>query len=153
MKPSRNLWPLAIISAFIFFITGTIGLVLLACSHRADLVSADYYEQEINFQGHLERVKRTQTLAANVVIAYHAAEQQITIALPSDQLGRVISGHIQLYRPSAAGLDRRVELKLDAKGIQSVNTTGLRPGLWKLRLSWTVQDKGFFIDQQIVIGS
>jgi len=51
MKTSRNLWPLGILLAFGLFFAGTIGLVVMACSHKMDLVSADYYEREIKFAG------------------------------------------------------------------------------------------------------
>ena len=41
MKTPRNLWPTGIIVTFVLFFAGTIGLVVMACSQRADLVSAD----------------------------------------------------------------------------------------------------------------
>jgi len=43
MKPTPNLWPLGIIAAFVIFISGTISLVVMASSHKAELVSDNYY--------------------------------------------------------------------------------------------------------------
>ena len=43
MKNSRNLWPLGIIVTFSLFFAGTVSLVVMACSQKTDLVSADYY--------------------------------------------------------------------------------------------------------------
>lgn len=152
MKPPRNLWPWAIISVFALFITGTMGLVIMACSQRVDLVSSDYYEQEIKFQGHLDRARRAQRLAAGALVAYDGGKHQITIALPAEQVRQTVIGRIQLYRPSAAGLDRQFQLELDPNGVQSLATEELLPGLWKVRVSWTAGNQEFFIDQKVVIG-
>lgn len=149
----RSLWPYGIIAAFAIFITGTVALIVLACSHRTDLVSNDYYEQEIKFQNHLDRLRRTKALDVPGSVAYDAAKQRITISLPAEQLRQAVSGRVQLYRPSAAGLDRQLTLAPDSDGVQIVEARDLRPGLWKVRVSWTVGDNDYFMDQKIVIGS
>jgi nitrogen fixation protein FixH len=152
-KPQSSLWPYGIIAAFAIFITGTIGLIVLACTHRIDLVSADYYEQEIKFQNHLDQLRRTKALDAAGTVAYDAARQEITISLPIDQIRPTLCGRVQLYRPSAAALDRQVALAPNSSGIQIVEAKDLRPGLWKVRVSWSVGENDYFIDRKIVIGS
>jgi nitrogen fixation protein FixH len=153
IKQPRSLWPYGIIAAFAIFISGTIGLIVLACGHRTELVSADYYEQEIKFQNRLDQLRRTAELNVAGAIAYDAAKQQVKISLPRDQSRQPITGQVQLYRPSAAGLDRQVALTPDREGVQIVDATDLRPGLWKVRVSWMAGDKNYFIDQKVVIGS
>lgn len=153
IKPHRSLWPYAIITAFAIFISGTVALVVLAYSHRVDLVSSDYYEQEIKFQSHLDRLRRTRNLDAQGIVAYDFTTQQITISVPTNQTGQAVSGRIQLYRPSAAGLDQQVTLAPDSKGVQVVDAKDLRPGLWKVRVSWTIGDNDYFMDHKIIVGS
>ena len=147
----HNPWPFGIITAFSLFFLGTIGLVVMACSQKTDLVSNDYYEQEIKFQNHLDRLHRTERLGSRASVVYDVASQKITISLPPEQVREPVVGRIQLYRPSAARLDREVKLQPDSSGTQAIETTGLPPGLWKVRVSWTADDKEFFIDQRIVI--
>ena len=147
----RNFWPYGIISAFGCFFLGTIGLVVMACSQKTELVSNDYYEQEIKFQSHIDGVHRTDRLGSRASIAYDATSQRITISLPAEQVRQPMLGRIQLYRPSAAGLDRDVKLEPDAFGMQAIETTGLPSGLWIARVSWIANDKDFFIEQRIVI--
>ena len=153
MNTSRNLWPLGIIVTFALFFAGTVGLIIMACSQKADLVSADYYEQELKFQGRIDRVERTRHAANQASIAYNAVNQCITISLPADQAGREVSGRIELYRPSAAGLDRAIKLEPDANGVQRLDATGMVPGLWKVRVSWTVEHHDYFLDQKVVVGA
>jgi nitrogen fixation protein FixH len=153
MKPSRNLWPLGIVVTFVLFFAGTVGLIVIACSQKADLVSADYYEQELKFQGRIDRVERTRHAATQATVAYDAAGKCITVSLPADQAGHGVSGHIELYRPSASGLDRTVKLEPDTGGVQRLDASGLAPGLWRVRVSWTADHQDYFLDQKVVVGS
>jgi nitrogen fixation protein FixH len=153
MKPTKNLWPLGIILTFVLFISGTISLVVMACSQKVDLVSADYYEQEIKFQNHIDQLDRTRHLGRDGTVAYDSAARRIRIALPTEASARAIAGRIQLYRPSAAGLDRLLKLEPDAQGIQFLDATNLQRGLWKVRVSWKVKDQEYFLDQTITVGA
>jgi hypothetical protein len=153
MKTPRNLWPLGIIVTFVLFFAGTVGLVVMACSQKVDLVSADYYEQELKFQGRIDRAERARHAATQAAVTYDAAARCITLSLPTDQAGHEVSGRIELYRPSASGLDRAVKLEPDIKGVQRVDASGLVPGLWKVRVSWTVEDQDYFLDQKVVVGA
>jgi hypothetical protein len=153
MQTSRNLWPLGIIVTFVLFFTGTVCLVVMACSQKVDLVSKDYYEQELKYQGRIDRVERTQRAVTQAAIAYDAVAQCITVSLPTDQAGHEVTGRIELYRPSASGLDRALKLEPDAKGVQRVDAAGMSPGLWKVRVSWTVEKQDYYLDQKVVVGA
>jgi nitrogen fixation protein FixH len=116
-----------------------------------DLVSADYYEQELKFQGQLDRLNRTSRLGAKASAAYDPAKQCITLSLPPGETNRVVTGHIHLYRPSAAGLDRELDLQTDTAGKQNVNAANLLPGRWKVRVSWTADNQDYYLDQEIIV--
>jgi hypothetical protein len=153
MSTTRNLWPLGIVVTLAVFVTGTVGLIVMACSQRVDLVSPDYYERELRFQGQIDRVERTHHAASQASIAYDAAGKCLTVLLPADQAGREVSGRIELYRPSAAGLDRAVKLDPDAKGTQRLDASSLEPGLWRVRVSWTSEKQNYYLEQKVVVGS
>ena len=149
MKPPRNFWPFGIITAFAFFIVGTILLIAISISNRTDLLAADYYEQEIRYQGQMDRLSRAQNLPAKATAAYDNARRAITVSLPPDHASA--QGDIHLYRPSAAGLDQRVELKLDTRGSQTLDATNLRPGLWKVKVAWTVAGHDYAIEETVIV--
>ena len=153
MKPARNLWPIGIIVVCALFVAGTATLIVVACSQNTDLVSPDYYEQELRFQGQIDRIQRTRSSAAQASVAYDAAAQSITVSLPPNQVRPPVTGRIELYRPSAAGLDRAVNLEPDACGIQRLDATSLAPGLWKVRVSWTAEKESYYLEQKVVVAS
>jgi nitrogen fixation protein FixH len=151
MKPTRNLWPLGIILTFVLFGAGTATLVAFACSHKTDLVSANYYEQEIKFQKQIDRVARATSLGSSASVSYDNLKNSIAISLPPNSLNDFAGGRIQLYRPSAAKLDQEMALNLDSQGNQLVNAAILSPGLWKIRVSWTAAGQDYFIEQKVVV--
>jgi hypothetical protein len=153
MKPPRNFWPLGIVTAFVFFILGTVALIAISVSSSTDLVSADYYEKEIRYQGQLDRLSRAQSLPARATAAYDGARHAIQISLPREHANSGAQGDVHLYRPSAAGLDQRVELRLDAEGLQTLDAANLRPGLWKVKVSWTVAGHDYAIEETVIVSA
>ncbi|MCF7764754.1 MAG: FixH family protein [Verrucomicrobia bacterium] len=154
MNPKRttpNPWPIALIAFFILFIGATAGLVLFSTFHRMELVDADYYEHEINHQSQMERVSRTRQRHAQVQVDYQPDQHSIQLGFPSSHVDRGAVGTIHLYRPSAARLDRTLPIKYNAQGKQLLDTEGLRPGLWRIRILWTSNQEEYFDDQRLLI--
>jgi hypothetical protein len=151
VPPPRNPWPMAIVVAFVLFLTGTAGLIALSVGNRMDLVTADYYEQEVRYQEQIDRAQQTRTV--KVRVDYRADQGRIVLRLPPEHAARQPAGSIHLYRPSAAGLDRRMALGVGADGAQSVDTRSLTSGLWRIRITWNVEGKDYYFDQSVIVRS
>ena len=144
----RNPWPIAIIAYFVLFISFIVGFVAFASRQKVDLVSANYYEDEVRFQQHLDRVERARSIPAKV--AYEPNRSAITINLPMQHVSTLRSGSIRLYRPSDAKLDREIPLRVDQNGLQRIDASLLAPGLWKVRLNWKAGDQEYSSEQAII---
>ena len=154
MKTKRSLWPFGIVAVFVLFTLGLTVLITLACSSgREDLVADDYYEQEIRYQGQIDRLSRAQQLPAKATVTYDSSARSIRISLPHEHAVDGAHGELYLYRPSTAGLDQQVQLNIDATGVQRLDATGLKPGLWKVKVVWTVAGQDFAIEQAVVVGT
>jgi len=151
LKASRNLWPHAIIGWFVLAIIATVAWVTFAMRQRVELVGQDYYEQEIRFQQQIDRVARTKPMRAEVHASYDAGQQAILVSLPVGHAQQALTGSIQLYRPSDASLDRKIQLAVDASGTQKLDARPLLAGLWKIKVSWNVSGQEYFFDQPIVV--
>ena len=152
MKTNRSLWPLGIIIAFVLFAIGVATAVSFACRSNNDLVSKNNYDEEIGFQTRIDSLDRTRQLATRAMAAYDRAAGRILIALPAEHAGRNLTGQIQLYRPSAAGMDQQLKLQPDSNGGQSLDVAALPQGLWRIRVSWSVGGNDYYLDQKVVIG-
>lgn len=152
MKPSRNLWPVGIILTFVIFISGTVCLVVMACHQNVDLVNANYYEQEIKYQSRIDDASRAEQLHGSASITYDSVVKRILLTLPAEHARGGVSGQIDLYRPSTAGLDRQVALDMKDTNVQAIDASDLQPGLWKIRATWKANNQEFFLEQKLIIG-
>src|SRR5262245_2453479 len=149
----RNFWPHAIIAYFVLFVAGVVTWIVFAIHHEDQLVRPDYYEHEMRFQQQIDRVARTAALRSAVQIAYHPADQTISLTLPSNHTTETTQGTIQFYRPSDARLDREIKLALDPHGSQTISVADLQAGFWKVHLSWKVGGSDYYFDQPLVLAS
>jgi nitrogen fixation protein FixH len=153
LRTRWNPWPVSIIAFFTVALIGCVTFVAYCNRHPADLIAADYYEQEVRYQGHIERMQHTQGAAQAATVSYDQATRQIKIALPATQAHTGTVGQIQLYRPSELNQDRQIKFQPDINGVQAINAADLLPGLWVVRVSWTVDKQDYYVDQRIIIGS
>ena len=151
MKAPLNLWPYGIILTFVLFVGGTIGLVVFASTQKVELVNENYYEQELKFQKRIDGAARTRQLGAAASVVYDPVGERVTLSLPPEHVKAKASGEIELYRPSATGLDRQFRLEPDTNGVQVLDVSGLAKGLWKIRVAWKAAGLDYFLDQKIVV--
>lgn len=148
----RSRWPYAIIAAFVLF-AGFIGyMVRQAMRTSVDLVSPDYYAQELQHQQRMSAVARTAALPAGAVaIGYDAAARTVALQLTAALARQQPSGQLQFFRPSDQALDFSVPLQPDAQGRQRLSTARLKPGYWRLRLDFEAAGQAYFVEKSIVV--
>jgi hypothetical protein len=147
MKTTRNLWPYGIIVMFALFFAGMAGVVVVASTHPEYLVSGNYYEQELKYQGQIDAVARAQKSGAAIV----SANDFVTVTLPAGQLAQKLSGSVELYRPSASELDREFPLTPKAGGSQTLDVSRFTPGLWVVHVRWNAGGQDYFLEKKITV--
>src|SRR5690348_6687815 len=105
-KKPINPWPICISSFFVVALIGCGTFITFCSKHPADLVASDYYEQEVRYQGQLNRIKHSAQGAQLAAITYDPVTQRITISVPPHQSQARPTGNVQLYRPAAIDQDR-----------------------------------------------
>ena len=151
MKPTRNYWPLGIIAAFVVFFCGLTTAIVIAATHHENLVSENYYEQELKFQSQIDNAARAQKCGARLQLETGAGSRQLVVQLPAAQAAQHCTGVIEFYRPSSPALDREFLLAPGADGSQAVDVSKLAAGLWVVRAKWTAGGEGYFLEQKITI--
>jgi hypothetical protein len=115
-------------------------------------VADNYYEQELRYQSQIDGMRNARSETEQATVAYDPRNKEIVVSIPSPSTTVARSGMVQLYRPSSLKLDRQYELQTDSRGLQRIDAAALAPGLWKVRVSWRIQDRDYLIDQRLVIG-
>jgi hypothetical protein len=147
----RNVWPYAIIAVFVLFATYIGSMVYQAMQTDVNLVSADYYQQELAHQQRMNAVARTAALPAAVQIRHDATRRRLTLELPAALTGQTLQGQVHFFRPSDQALDFTLPLLPAADRRQSVNTSKMAPGLWRVRLDFTAGGQAYFLEQDLTL--
>ncbi|RYC68982.1 FixH family protein [Spirosoma sordidisoli] len=133
-------WGKAIVLVFIVF-AGFIGTMVFRMSRqRIDLVRDDYYQDEIAYQQHIDRLARTAHLKQGPVLQIDPARQQLDLRLPSGWT----QGQLTFYRPADRAQDRTITL---SPGQQTISTADLGSGRWRAQVSWSAGGQTFYHEQ------
>ena len=142
----KSAWPYGITLVYVLFAAGMIGAVIFAVRNPTDLVSKDYYQQEIRHQERIDSEQRGQKdpEAPTMTIKGRAC----VIHFPGNPPG---SGTLTLYRPTDANLDRTVPIALHGQQNQTLDLSDAVPGLWRLRIEWTRSIETYFSEEVLIL--
>lgn len=143
-KSQGSGWRNGMIVVPLAFAVMILGMVVAAQFQRTDLVAPNYYDRGIQYQQQIDRMIRRDSLQARVGCSYEADVQQIKLQFPSSYAAGVITGTIQLFRPSDAALDRMIPIDADITGSQVVDMHDYAMGRWKLFIQWQADTLQFF---------
>ncbi|NVJ87340.1 MAG: FixH family protein [Algoriphagus sp.] len=139
-------WGKGILLSIIVFIG--IIMTMVVISVRMDgieLVRDNYYEAEIKYQEQID--KEASTLALDrEVIRYDIQTKSMILDLPVGA-----KGNLQLFRPSDASLDKSLSIEINEEGKKAVSVADLKPGYWRVQLSWTENGVAFYQEKKITI--
>ncbi|MBC3540106.1 FixH family protein [Rufibacter sediminis] len=147
-KP-HSVLPYIIILAFIFFACYIGFMVYGAMQSEVNLVSKDYYAEELAYGQRMKQVEQAQQLETPISIISAPAAGQLVIKFPND-LAKA-KGTVHLFRPSDVNLDVVVPLALSEDGLQYISTAILKKGLWRVQLSGEMNGKQYYQVQDITL--
>ncbi len=137
----------AIVLSFILF-AAFIGVLVFICVRQdINLVSKDYYREELDYQHKLDQMNNTLLLQQKPVIT--VSKGQVRIEL--EGLSRVEKGLLKLSRPSNALLDQVFRLKPVAGNFQEFVLDTWEPGLYRASLTWAMEGKEYYFEKLIVL--
>ncbi|MBC7447812.1 MAG: FixH family protein [Hymenobacteraceae bacterium] len=147
-KSAASPIPYLIIGTFVLF-AAYIGLMVArAMQTDVELVSADYYQQELDYQQRIAAKARTAALAVPIQLVA-TADRLLLVKLPRALAGQPIQGNVRFFRPSDARLDFTVPLQPSPDLTQLLNTSRLQPGHWRVQLDFTANGQAYFVEETL----
>ncbi|MFT2008064.1 FixH family protein [Pontibacter sp. 13R65] len=143
-----TLWPYAIVVCMVLFMGYIASFVYKAMNQDVDLVSKNYYEQEIAYQEHIDKVGRTAAIG-DVTLSYSEEAESVLLQLPETLKGKQVQGKITLFRPSDDKLDQELPLQPGRDMSQLIETKNLEKGLWKVRVNFSEGTKTYYTEETI----
>lgn len=131
-------WGTKIMLVYIAFVLFMLSFVFFSTQQQFDLVTPDYYEEELKYQNVIDGQRNTQALGSRMQIARE--QDMLVISLPTLQNNE--HAKINFYRPDNAKLDFVVPV--GANGRVTVPAKKLASGMYKVKASWTVNGKNYY---------
>lgn len=142
-------WGFRITILYLSFVALIVTLVVLCYGQKVELVSKDYYKQELQYQDRIDAINNANS--ATNTINYSIGSKEVTLSVSPEFLQGGYKGTVNFFRPSDSSKDFNAELKFDAGGKQIIASNKLEKGLYKMQLSWESGGKNYFKEQVITI--
>jgi len=143
-------WGTGIVLAFIGFIAFIMYFVLsMNFNDKYDhqLVTEDYYKQELEYQNDIDKVNNSKTLEEN--ISFKKANEGLVFKFPENFDPKKITGKVFLYRPSNEHLDFETPISI-SESYLLVPDKRLLDGRWNISVDWQYNGKSYLYKKSIV---
>lgn len=137
-------WGKSIALFYGLFVVALLIVVAFSFTQDVNLVTEDYYQQELVYEDQINRIKNTEALVEKPEIVLKGS--YVELSFPAELSPK---GTILFFRPSDANKDRRIAISLGADKKQQIDFSSEQKGLWKAKLNWTQEGKEYY--QEFVI--
>ncbi|MDO5614656.1 MAG: FixH family protein [Cruoricaptor ignavus] len=135
------------LASFMIFILSMIFFFTKSWQN-AELVSNNYYEEELNYQEVIDAKNNADALTAKPTFVQNSAG--ITITFPEEIVIDKNTVNFHLYRTDDAKLDVDKDLSLSADRSINIPDKVLFPGSYTLKIRWYTNDKPYQIDYDVL---
>lgn len=145
-------WGTRILFVLTVFIIG-MGYMVYICMKQTDiqLVAKDYYEQEIAYQGTIDKENNYRALVKKPSLVDNIEQNKLMVDFSVLENYKTISGKIYFFRPSQSKLDFNTEVTPGEDGIQWIEKDKIATGKWLVKLDWSDGNKEYFNEQAVYI--
>src|ERR1041385_3788380 len=141
-------WGKKIAILYIGFVVMILFLVIRTLNEKTDLVTEDYYKDELNYQDKINREQAAVTASFQPEI--NCSPGQVEIILPASFVAEKNSGTITFYRPSDSSDDFTVALSPDTKGRQQFSGK-LKKGIYTVEINMSSGGKNYYFENSIYV--
>jgi hypothetical protein len=141
-------WGNKLLLVFVGFGMLITTLVYKCMQHNFELVSKDYYNDELRYQDKIDGVHNANKLS-NVQIAQ--TPEEVSIQLPKELNGLATTGQVWFYCPTKASDDRKIPVEADDNGMFKIDKKKLARTNYQVKLSWQTGDDKFYNEQSLEV--
>ena len=143
-------WGWKIMIVYGGFVILILSMVIASNRQHFDLVSKDYYEEEIAYQKVIDAGKNQSCLSQPLGI--HANDKMVVIDFPAEFKDKVLSGTVQFYSPVNSDWDRNYKITSQNNGL-TIDRTALRNTRYTIKISCTVDGENYYQESEILLHS
>lgn len=128
---------------FIFF------LVYRATNTNYDLVSKDYYKDELQYQDVIDGTNRANQLSTSLLIKQEG--ENISLQFPVEMKGKKSKGKVWFYCPTDAKKDKKLSFELDVNATQVFSAKEISAANYIVKTSWDTDGVSYYNEQPLIV--
>ena len=143
-------WGTGIIIAFISFIAFILFFIIKMNTNDKydhDLVTEDYYAEELKYQNDIDKEQNAKLLSQN--LTWKKTNEGIVVKFPENFDAKKITGNVFLYRPSNKQLDFEISISLSNHNLL-IPDKRLLGGRWNIKVDWQYSGKSYLYKKEIL---
>lgn len=142
-------WGTGIALTLIAFVLAMAFAVYKVMQQDFDLVTSDYYEQELIYQEKIDQ--KTNALALGELAELKLSEEGLLIVMPSKLKGQSGDLHIQMYCVTDDELD--FEFNKDKWDVEDffIKHENLQSGKWIAKITFTDSEKAYYFEPEVFL--
>lgn len=141
-------WGNKLVVVFVVFGAFIGYLVYRAVNTKYDLVSKEYYKDELRYQDKIDRINNASKIS-HIKLEQNA--EAVTIHLPQEQKGFEVTGDIFFYCITDDRNDYHTALQVDSTNTQVVLKKGLKKGAYTVKINWQLGTEPYYFEEKLMI--
>ena len=140
-------WKIALLyGGFVCFM---LFLVFKASQQKVELVSENYYDEELKYQGHIDKIALTDSMHAKP--EWQVNGDKIAMLFPETQSKEPIKGSIHFYCPSNEKLDFNYPFSTEHQKELSITSEKLHHGTYKMKIDWKQGKSDYYTEGVVTV--
>jgi hypothetical protein len=133
-----------------FAFAGMIAYLVFQSMHtKYDLVSKEYYKDELQYQQVIDGTQQANRLSSHPVVSQ--ADNTLIIRLPGEMKQATVTGNIWFYCADNAQKDKKIPLQVNTDAIQSIDSRQFIPGNYTAKINWEANGVKYYAETPITI--
>ncbi len=141
-------WKALIAAVYISFISMILLLVGMSAGQKIDLVTDHYYEEELKFQGKIDKTERANALTQP--LSWKITESDLQVDYPETFSDSAITGLIRMYCPSDNRNDRQFPIRAK-NNRQTIALAQIPAGRYKIQVDWKSGNDTYWNEGVVVV--
>lgn len=141
-------WGKKIAIVYTIFAVGMVTMVIWSTQFDVNLVTENYYEQEMDHDAKMQAVANSVKLETPLSIKYTPAKESISLTFP--EAVSAVDGKVLLYCITDHKQDKTYEINA-INGRQELDVTGFKPGRWIVKVDWNSEGTRYFDEEKVLL--
>ncbi|GAA4466432.1 hypothetical protein GCM10023093_20570 [Nemorincola caseinilytica] len=137
-------WKIALL--YSSFVVMMLVLVFASTRQKFDLVSKDYYKEEIEYQKVIDAGRNQAGLSG--IMTIKASDLSVEIGFPSDLAGKPVAGTVVFYSAVSKDMDRKYPIETQENKM-TIDRSALQHTIYKVKVSYTVDGTNYYNEHDL----